>query len=80
MKAVFREEISDVVDASFSADAHGNCCHSSNVGSRCIFCGGSSQKKDDSEDNMNAGPGDKKTDGEEEAALDVTEGNIQKKG
>jgi hypothetical protein len=35
---------------------------------------------DDSEDNINAGPGDKKTDDEEEeAALDVAEGNIQKK-
>jgi hypothetical protein len=30
--------------------------------------------------NMNAGPGDKKTDEEEEAALDDAEGNIQKKG
>ncbi len=29
---------------------------------------------------MNAGPGDKKTDEEEEAALDVAEGNVQKKG
>jgi hypothetical protein len=29
---------------------------------------------------MNAGPGDKKTDEEEEAALDVAEGNIQRKG
>jgi hypothetical protein len=29
---------------------------------------------------MNAGPGDKKTDEEEKAALDVAEGNIQKKG
>ena len=38
------------------------------------------EKKDDSEDNMNAGPGDKKTDEEEEASLDVAEGNIQKKG
>jgi hypothetical protein len=35
---------------------------------------------DDSEDNMNAGPGDKATNKEEEAALDVPEGNIQKKG
>ncbi len=35
---------------------------------------------DDSEDNKNAGPGDKKTDEEEDAALDVAEGNIQKKG
>ena len=35
---------------------------------------------DDSEDNMNAGPGDKETDEEEEAALDDAEGNIQKKG
>jgi hypothetical protein len=35
---------------------------------------------DDSEDNMNAGPGDKKTNEEEEADLDVAEGNIQKKG
>jgi hypothetical protein len=34
---------------------------------------------DDSEDNMNAVPGDKKTDDEEEAALDVAEGNIQEK-
>ncbi len=34
---------------------------------------------DDSEDNMNAGPGDKTTNEEEEAALDVAEGNIQKK-
>jgi hypothetical protein len=29
---------------------------------------------------MNAGLGEKKTDEEEEAALDVAEGNIQKKG
>ncbi len=35
---------------------------------------------DDSEDNMNTGPGDKTTNEEEEAALDVAEGNIQKKG
>jgi hypothetical protein len=35
---------------------------------------------DDSKDYMNAGPGDKKTDEEEEAALDVDEGNIQKTG
>ncbi len=35
---------------------------------------------DDAEENMNAGPGDKKTDDEEEAALDDAEGNIQKKG
>jgi hypothetical protein len=35
---------------------------------------------DESEDNMNASPGDKKTDEEEETALDVAEGNIQKKG
>jgi hypothetical protein len=34
---------------------------------------------DDSKDNMNAGPGDKTTNEEEEAALDVAEGNIQKK-
>jgi hypothetical protein len=35
---------------------------------------------DDTEDNMNAGPGDKTTNEEEEAALDVAEENIQKKG
>jgi hypothetical protein len=35
---------------------------------------------DDNEDNMNAGPGDNTTKEEEEAALDVAEGNIQKKG
>ncbi len=35
---------------------------------------------DDAEENMNAGPGDKKTDEEEKAALDDAEGNIQKKG
>ncbi len=35
---------------------------------------------DDSEDNLNTGPGDKKTDEEEEAALDVAEGNIQQQG
>jgi hypothetical protein len=35
---------------------------------------------DDSEDNMNTVPGDKKTDEEEEAALDVAKGNIQNKG
>ncbi len=35
---------------------------------------------DDSEDNMNAGPVDKTTNEEEEAALDVAERNIQKKG
>ncbi len=29
---------------------------------------------------MNAGPGDKTTNEEEEAASDVAEGNIQKKG
>ncbi len=29
---------------------------------------------------MNAGPGDKTSNEEEEAALDVAEGNIQKKG
>ena len=34
---------------------------------------------DDTEDNMNAGPGDKTTNEEEEAAVDVAEGNIQKK-
>jgi hypothetical protein len=35
---------------------------------------------DGSEDNMNTGPGDKKTDEAEEAALDVAERNIQKTG
>ena len=35
---------------------------------------------DDSEDNMNAGPGDKTPNEEEEAASDVAEKNIQKKG
>ncbi len=35
---------------------------------------------DDAEGNMNTGPGDKKTDEEEEAVLDDAEGNIQKKG
>jgi hypothetical protein len=35
---------------------------------------------DDSEDKMNTGPGDNTTNEEEEAALDVPEGNIQKKG
>jgi hypothetical protein len=35
---------------------------------------------DDSEDNMNVGPRDKTTNEEEEAASDVSEGNIQKKG
>jgi hypothetical protein len=35
---------------------------------------------DDSEDNLNAGPGDKTTNEEEEAALDVAEQNIQKNG
>ncbi len=35
---------------------------------------------DDAEGDMNAGPGDKETDEEEEAALDDAEGNIQKKG
>jgi hypothetical protein len=39
----------------------------------------SASTQDDAEGNMNAGPGDKKTDEEEEAALDDTEGNIQKK-
>jgi hypothetical protein len=34
---------------------------------------------DDSEDNINAGPGDETTNEEEDAALDVAEGNIQKK-
>ncbi len=33
-------------------------------------------KVDDSEDNMNAGPGDNKTDVEEDATPDVAEGNI----
>jgi hypothetical protein len=35
---------------------------------------------DDYEDNMNAGPGDKTANKEEEAALDIAEENIQKKG
>jgi hypothetical protein len=35
---------------------------------------------DDAEGNMNTGPIDKKTDEEEEAALDDAERNIQKKG
>jgi hypothetical protein len=34
----------------------------------------------DFEDNMNTGPGDKTNNEEEEAALDVSKGNIQKKG
>jgi hypothetical protein len=35
---------------------------------------------DDSEENMNSSPGDKKTDEEEEDVLDDAKGNIQKKG
>jgi hypothetical protein len=35
---------------------------------------------DDSEDYINVDPGDKTTNEEEEAASDVAEGNIQKKG
>jgi hypothetical protein len=35
---------------------------------------------DDAEGNMNAGPGYKKNDEEDENALDDAEGNIQKKG
>jgi hypothetical protein len=35
---------------------------------------------DDSVDNMNTGPRNNGTNEEEEAALDVAEGNIQKKG
>ncbi len=35
---------------------------------------------DDNKDNMNAGPGEKTTNEEEEAALNVAEGNIQKNG
>jgi hypothetical protein len=81
MKVVFGEEISDVADNSFSADAPVAIAVTpvtlaAAVSSVVVV----TEKKDDSEDNMNAGPGDKKTDDEEEAALDVAEGNVQKIG
>jgi hypothetical protein len=65
------EEAADIVLATGAYDtvatdaAHSNSCVST---------------LDDAEGNMNAGPGDKKTDEEEEAASDDAEGHIQKKG
>jgi hypothetical protein len=80
MKAVLGEEISDVVDASLSADAPAAIAVTPVMSAATVSSVVAvAEKKDDSGDNMNAGPGDKKTDEEEEAALDVAEGNIQKK-
>jgi hypothetical protein len=81
MKVVLGEEISDGVDTSFSADAPAAIAVTPvTLAATVSSVVAVAEKKDDSEDNMNTGPGDKKTDEEEEATLDVAEGNIQKKG
>ncbi len=71
MKLVLGEEISDVVEASASADAATAMAVAMLAAAVSSVVAG----------NMNAGPGDKKTDDEEEAgAFDDAEGNIPKKG
>jgi hypothetical protein len=80
MKAVFGEEISDVVDASFSADAPAVIAVTPvTLAATVSSVVAVAEIKDDSEDIMSTCLGDKKTDEEEETASDVAEGNIQKK-
>ncbi len=70
MKAVLGEEISDVVEASASTDASATMAVATLAAAVSSVVAG----------NMNTGPGDKKTDKEEEAAFNDAEGNILKKG
>ncbi len=69
MKAVLGGEISDVVEASASADASATTTVATLAAAVTSMVAG----------NMNAGPGDKKPDEKEEAAFDDAEGNIPKK-